>query len=242
MKALILAAGRGSRLGALTQDINKCMLKVQGRHILEYSLDCASRLAVIDEIVIVVGYYGDEIRLAFGSNYRGKALSYVTQEDQAGLVHAIQCAEQAVGKSDFMLMLGDEFMFNPHHEEFVNAFVKGESFGICGMVEVSDRELIKKTYAVTLGEDGRIVRLVEKPNRPIGNLMGTGNCIFRNQMFSYIGQTPINQKRGEKELPDLIQCAVDDGQVIRPFIICRDYVNVNSQEELDLTKSYFSHL
>ncbi|MFH1398320.1 MAG: nucleotidyltransferase family protein [Candidatus Omnitrophota bacterium] len=242
IKALILAAGRGARLGGLTEAVNKCMLNVQGRPLLEYSLTCAAQLPLIEEIVVVVGYHGEEIQAKYGSQYQGKDLRYVRQENQAGLVQAIACAEEAIGSSDFMLMLGDEFMSNPHHEEFLNKFINSGVFGLCGVVKVNDRSLIQKTYAVILGQDGHIVRLIEKPARPEGNLMGTGNCIFRNQIFSYIPVTPINQKRQEKELPDLIQCAVDEGHMIKSFLICKDYVNVNSKEELDLTKSYFAHL
>jgi dTDP-glucose pyrophosphorylase len=71
--------------------------------------------------------------------------------------------------------------------------------------------------------------------------MGTGNCVFKNEILSYIEHTPINQKRKEKELPDLIQCAIDDGHIIRSFEICDEYANVNSITELKEIKSYFEH-
>jgi dTDP-glucose pyrophosphorylase len=111
------------------------------------------------------------------------------------------------------------------------------------VVMVKDRDLIKKTYTVIPLEDGRIVRLIEKPNKPVfNNIMGTGNCIFKNQMLDYIPKTPINQNRQEKELPDLIQCAIDDGHVVKTFITCKEYININSVEELNKTNSYFTHL
>jgi len=75
----------------------------------------------------------------------------------------------------------------------------------------------------------------------MNNIMGTGNCIFKNEILSYIKQTPINQKRGEKELPDLIQCAIDDGNIIKLFVICDNYFNINSPEELKRMNSYFAH-
>ncbi len=243
MKALILAAGRGKRFGVISEGLNKCMLEVNGKPLIEYSLQAAAQLNRVEWIVVVVGYRADEIIDRYGNAYEGKEIVYVRQGQQEGLVQAIECAHPALGKSDFMLMLGDEFMFGPRHQEFITEFEKGPSFALCGAVMVMDKSLIKKTYAMITLEDGRIARLIEKPNNPVfNNMLGTGNCIFNNGVFDYIPKTPINQNRKEKELPDLIQCLIDDGQIVRPFVICNEYVNVNNPDEFDKTKSYFAHL
>jgi dTDP-glucose pyrophosphorylase len=242
IKALILAAGRGKRLKSAAGGVNKCMVEVSSVPLLEYSLRCASSLRGIEEMVIVVGFGREVIMQKYGRAYNGKKISYVVQEEQHGLVHAIESASAALGASDFMLMLGDEFMVNPYHEDFIRAFEKEDLFALCGVVKVSDRKLISNTYALMTLADGRIARLIEKPQTPqFNDLMGTGNCIFKNQILRYIPLTPINQNRKEKELPDLIQCAIDDGRIVKPFVICREYINVNSPEELDKTKSYFAH-
>ena len=243
MKALVLAAGRGSRFGNLSQGTNKCMLEIGGRPLIEYTLQSVALLPEIEQVVIVVGYRAEDIMERLGGSYKGKKIVYVRQRDQHGLVHAIECAKDALGASDFMLMLGDEFMANARHSEFIEAFHREEVFGLCGVLRVKDRALIKKTYAVIELNDGRMARLVEKPNNPVFNdMMGTGNCIFKNKVLEYIAHTPINQNRHEKELPDLIQCAIDDGNIVKTFTICNEYINVNSPEELDRTKSYFAHL
>lgn len=240
MKALILAGGRGKRMGDAFNDKNKCMLQIGGKPLIEYSLDCATKTS-IDEIIVVVGYKAEEIINTYGNKYRDKPIRYVIQSEQKGLVHAIDCAKEALDKDDFMLMLGDELMINPRHKEMIELFRKENLFGICGVVVVEDRELIKKTYSIIQSEDNRIYRLIEKPSKPMNNIMGTGNCIFKNEILSYIPQTPINQKRGEKELPDLIQCAIDEGHIIKSFNICDHYVNVNIPEEIRRAESYFGH-
>jgi len=242
MKALILAAGRGKRLGILSLAANKCMFEVNQKPLIEYSLDCIAGLEEVEQAVIVVGYRARDIMQRYGKNYQGKEIVYVRQDEQEGLVQAIQCARSAIGSSDFMLMLGDEFMANPRHEEFIAEFKRRDVLALCGAVQVADRNLIKKTYAVILLEDGRIARLIEKPNNPVFNdIMGTGNCIFKNQIFDYIPRTPINQNRREKELPDLIQCVIDDGGRAGIFYICQAYINVNSAQDLNKTQSYFAH-
>lgn len=242
MKALILAAGRGKRLGAISENVNKCMIKFNGRPLISYSLACAAALDLVEQIVIVVGYKADDVIRECGESYAGKQIVYVRQDQQQGLVYAIEQSRPAIGSSDFILMLGDELMVNPCHAKFIEEFVKSGAFAMCGVVEVNDTGLIKKTYAVLQGNDGRVMRLIEKPEHAFNNIMGTGNCIFKNGIFSYIPKTPINQKRGEKELPDLIQCAVDDGRLIKIFPICKAYANINSEQELKDTGSFFSHL
>jgi dTDP-glucose pyrophosphorylase len=241
MKAVILAAGRGSRLAALSQEQNKCMVVVHGKPLIEYSLACAAALDDVQQIIIVIGYKGDEIQARYGNRFGGKELIFVQQPRQRGLVHAIECAQTAIGTSNFMLMLGDELMIAPKHGSFMAEFIKSGAFVLCGVVNVENTELIRKTYAVIQGPDGRVYRLIEKPGYIFNNMMGTGNCVFRNAILDYIAKTPINQNRGEKELTDLIQCAADAGHVIKTFPICSSYVNVNSADELEQTKSYFAH-
>ena len=140
-----------------------------------------------------------------------------------------------------MLLLGDEFMVNAKQKLMLKNFSKKNLFGICGIIEVEDKSLISKTYSIHEDGNNKILRLIEKPEHPVNNRMGTGNCIFKSEIFSYIDKTPINKKRNEREMPDLIQCAVDDGKRIETFLICDHYINVNSKEELKRIESYFSH-
>jgi dTDP-glucose pyrophosphorylase len=86
-------------------------------------------------------------------------------------------------------------------------------------------------------QDGRILRLVEKPRRAINRYQGTGNIIFSNRILDYIEYTPINQARNEKELPDLIQCAIDDGHVVKSFLVGGRYVNINTPEDAALAEA-----
>ncbi len=231
MKALFLAGGRGRRFNEISDSQNKCMLSFKGKPLIEYSLETAAETDV-SEIVIVVGYRAEEIINEFGIDYKGKRIKYVIQHEQKGLVHAIECSRDAIGNDSFMLFLGDEILVNPRNRSMVKEFNDNDLFGVCGIVVEEDRKRIGRTYSIMQDYDGRIHRLIEKPRNPLNNLKGTGNCVFRNEIFSYIEQTPINHNRGEKELPDLIQCAIDDGKDVRSFIVCDGYTNINSGEEL----------
>lgn len=232
MKALILAGGRGSRMHSVTEERNKCMCEFEGRPIIEYNLENAAT-AGVDEMVIVVGYKAETIINRVGTRYRGVPVQYVIQWERQGLVHAIECARGAIDGHDFFLFLADEILVDPRHPEMGDRFRAPEVFALCGTVRVDDPQQIRKTYTVIHDEQsGRIFRLIEKPRTPLNNIQGTGNCLFRNEIFDYIPLTPINQQRQEKELPDLIQCAVDDGKLVASFDIGSWYTNVNTLEEL----------
>jgi dTDP-glucose pyrophosphorylase len=234
LKALILAGGRGSRLEGDTSNTNKCMLKFGGKYLIEYSLDNVVKLDV-KEIVIVVGHLAEQIINVYGNNYSGITIKYIIQWEQIGLVNAIECAKNAIGNSDFILSLGDEFFYEPDHGNMIRIFKKSESFAICGVIEVDDSSQIRKTYSVLFDENNKqIMRLIEKPVSPQNNLMGTGNIIFNNAIFDYTDMTPINQKRGERELPDLIQCAIDDGKIVLHHKLSSKYVNVNTPEDITI--------
>jgi dTDP-glucose pyrophosphorylase len=232
MKALILAGGRGKRLNNHTDNYNKCMLLLLGKPLIQYSLENAVS-AGLDSIVIVVGYRAEDIINHFGTEFHGTRITYVIQSDRKGLVHAMQCARDALDGSNFMLFLADEVLISPNHGKMLQRFHKEKLFAICGIVCVRDRSQISKTYALMGDEQtNRIFRLIEKPRVAINNIMGTGNCTMRAEIFNYVERTPINIQRNEKELPDLIQCAVDEGQIVKYFNIGEGYFNINTPNDI----------
>ncbi|MBN2161220.1 MAG: nucleotidyltransferase family protein [Spirochaetes bacterium] len=238
MKALILAGGRGKRIDELSVNNNKCMVRVMDRPVIEYSLDCVAGTD-IEDIIIVTGYRAVDIINHLGNNYKGKRIKYVIQAEQQGLVHAIDSARDALDGEDFMLLLGDEILINPKHREMIEEFNNSNLFGICGILGVEDKNLIKRTYCLIQDDQNNIFRLIEKPRKPLNNFMGTGDCVFRNQILEYIEYTPIHHERKEKELPDLIQCAIDDGNTVKSFIICDKYTNINTKEDILMAESFF---
>ncbi|GBD97939.1 MAG TPA: nucleotidyltransferase family protein [Nitrospirae bacterium] len=238
MKALILAGGRGKRLDEYSMQKNKCMIEVNGRPVIEYGLDCAVNTDV-DEIIIVVGFRASEIINTYGIKYKNKNLKYIVQQEQRGLVHAMECCREELNRDDFILLLGDEILINPKHQELINEFKRDDFFAICGVLKVEDKNLIKRTYNIVQDDKQLIYRLIEKPRNPLNNIMGTGDCVFKNEILSYIEYTPTHHERGEKELPDLIQCAIDDGNKIKSFFICDKYTNINSKEDMLIAEGFF---
>ena len=213
------------------------MLRMFGMPLVQYSLENAVRAAV-SEIILVVGYRADAIVNEFGNDFKGVPIRYATQNDPKGLVHAIESASGFIDRSDFMLLLADEILWNPHHADMLRLFREESLFAVCGVVDEPNREEIRKTYALIEDErDRRIYRLIEKPRNPPNTSRGTGNCIFRASILDYVAETPINQNRKEKELPDLIQCAIDDGHIVKAFNIGDGYVNINTPADIEIAEN-----
>ncbi|MBN2399452.1 MAG: nucleotidyltransferase family protein [Candidatus Aminicenantes bacterium] len=237
LQALILAGGRGKRLNEYTHEINKCMIDFNGKPLIEHSLENAIKLNV-SQIVIVVGYLAEQIIKHYGNAFSMTPIKYVIQKEQHGLVHAIACAKSMLADSDFILMLGDEFFIEPNHQQMFDFFIKENAFSVCGVIRVDQLKLISKTYSILTDKDSKqIFRLIEKPANPTNNFMGTGNIFFKNKILVYIEKTPVSPQRGERELPDLIQCAVDDNQKVCYYVLASRYVNVNTPDDTVLIKS-----
>ncbi|MDD5193372.1 MAG: sugar phosphate nucleotidyltransferase [Candidatus Nanoarchaeia archaeon] len=238
MKALILAGGRGSRLNKLTENRNKSMIRLFEKPLIEYNLEHAFE-AGVSEIIIVVGYKKEEIIKYVGNEYKGIKIKYVNiSEDKIkeGLVTGIEVAKEAIGKSDFMLMLADEILVDADLKNMIKKFRKEEIIAVCGITFEEDKLSIGKTYSAMINEDWRVFRLIEKPRVPINKIKGTGHILLKNEILEYIERTPINAYRNQKELVDLIQVAVDDGKPVYVYPITKGYVNVNTEEDLNLAK------
>jgi len=241
VKALILAGGYGSRfasslathLGEPDVPVHKCLTQIGERRIIDFSLDTAVDLGV-DEIVLVVGYLAESVKAAAGSRYRRVPITYATQPEQRGLVHAMLCGREALQDDDFWLFLGDEVLVDANHRLMQERFYQEEAFLICGMAPTDDPERIRRNYTLAFDQvSQRVWRLVEKPAQPFTPYIGTGNCLFRNEILRYIERMPNDPRTGNKELAGLIQYAIDVGEQVlcHSFDDLFYYVNINTYED-----------
>lgn len=184
MKALVLAAGKGRRLRNSIGEISKCMIDLDGRPLLSYALDNAVK-AKITEAVIVVGYKAETIMEYFGDEYQGMPLTYAFQKEQNGIIDAMESGIEALNGEDFLLLAGDELLFNPRHQEMIAEHYAKKSFITCGMVDKDDIETIKKTYTIQYNDDKIITKLVEKPQTVFNHLKGSCSCVFSGHIFDY---------------------------------------------------------
>jgi len=105
MQAVILAAGRGTRLKPLTLNVPKPLVLLNDKPILEYVINELPN--DVDEAILVIGYLGNKIKNYFGNNFGGKKIKYVIQKDQRGTFHALKQAERFL-RNDFLVLMADD--------------------------------------------------------------------------------------------------------------------------------------
>ena len=107
MKAVILAAGQGTRLRPLTNNLPKCLVQVHGKPLLQYQLECLNQ-AGIHDCIIVVGYLGDQVQRHFGPRFGNVRITYVTNEifDRTNNIYSLWLARQEMN-DDILLLEGD---------------------------------------------------------------------------------------------------------------------------------------
>ncbi|GAB3313388.1 UTP--glucose-1-phosphate uridylyltransferase AglF [Haloplanus salinarum] len=211
MKAVILAAGKGTRLRPLTEDKPKVLVEVDGKPLIEYAFDSLIDVGVdVSEFVVVVGYKKEQIMERYDDEYRGVPITYAHQREQLGLAHALLTAEPYVD-DDFVLMLGDN-VFEANLGDVVNR--QGEERADAAfLVEEVPWEEASRYGVCDTNEYGEITRVVEKPDDPPSNLVMTGFYTFTPAIFHACHLVQPSD-RGEYELPDAIDLLIQSGRTI----------------------------
>jgi glucose-1-phosphate thymidylyltransferase len=209
MKAVILAAGKGTRLEPLTDDRPKALVEVAGRPILADVFDRLIDVG-IDEFVVVVGYLKERIIEEFGDEYRGVPITYTHQREPLGLAHALLTAEEHVD-DDFALMLGDN-VFRANVQDVVRRQQETRT-DAAFLVEQVPMEEASRYGVLRTNEYGEIVEVMEKPDDPPSNLVMTGFYTFSPAIF-HACHLVQPSARGEYELPDAIDLLLQSGRTI----------------------------
>src|SRR5436309_13782322 len=106
-QAVILAAGRGTRMRELTAEVPKPMIEVRGKPVLQHIIE-GLRDAGIRELLVIVGYHADTVQNFFGDGSRDDvSIQYATQTVQDGTGRVLDLARNFVGDSPFILSYGD---------------------------------------------------------------------------------------------------------------------------------------
>lgn len=203
MKAVILAAGEGSRMRPLTYTRPKVMLPIAGKPILEHLLVEAVH-AGVEEFVLIVGYHDEQVREYFGNGKRwGVSVRYQNQRRQLGTADALRMVGHLV-EGKFLMMNGDIVVRRQDIKK-----VAGRKTTTMGVIEVDDaRDL--GAVEVT---GRRITRIHEKVAAPVSKIANAGLYLFTPEIFAAIAQTE-KSPRGEYEITDSLQRLIDSGQPV----------------------------
>ncbi|MBN1928301.1 MAG: NTP transferase domain-containing protein [Chlorobiaceae bacterium] len=210
MKAIIPVAGVGSRLRPHTFSQPKVLLNVAGKPIIDHIMDKLIDSG-IDEVVVIVGHLGDKIERHLESRYSIK-MTFVAQTRQLGLAHAVHMCRPYISDDEpVFIILGDTIF-----DVDLMPVLESDRSSL-GVREVED----PRRFGVAVTENGRITRLVEKPEQPVSNLALVGLYFLQNAglLFSSIEHIIENNitTKGEFQLTDALQHMIDLGEPFSTF-------------------------
>jgi len=209
MKALILAAGRGTRLRPLTYTRAKPLLRVANQPILAYALRNLVEVGISEIGIVVSESNQDEIAREVMGLVEAN-ITLICQTEQLGLAHAIRCAQDFLGDDDFCVYLGDN-LFEGGIGRYVDAFNATDCDATIALVRVPDP---RQFGVAVMNAQGRLERLVEKPDLPPSDLAIAGVYCFSQAIHPIIDALEPSA-RGEYELTDALQNMISSGKVVR---------------------------
>jgi glucose-1-phosphate thymidylyltransferase len=214
LKGLILSGGAGTRLRPITHTSAKQLVPVANKPVLFYGIEALVEAGVTEIGIIIAPETGDEIREAAGDGSRfGAEITYIVQDEPAGLAHAVLTAEEFIGGSPFVMYLGDNLLADGLRG-LVASFRESEPDALILLTPVSD----PSSYGVAELEGERVVRLVEKPKDPPSNLALVGVYLFGPPIFD-AARSLEPSWRGEYEITEAIQKLIEDGLEVQSEVV-----------------------
>lgn len=225
MKCVILAAGKGTRMGVLSNETPKPMLKVLGKTLLEHKLDMLP--SDIDEIVIVVGHLKNVITDFLGESYKGKKITYILQEKLLGTADALFLCKNLFSKNEkFLVLMGDDIYCKEDIEECLEY-----DFAIL----IREVDSIKGKAKVFFDEEGHITDIVEKYGEDEKAFVNVGMYSLTSRIFDY---EMVAIPGGEYGLPQTILSMKDDVKI--KAIQSRFLLQITSPEDLKVAETFLS--
>lgn len=218
MKALILAAGKGTRMMPLTKHKPKCLIEVNGKPFLHYVLESLDK-AGIEDIYMVVGEkmsmveefveeFSDDVKL-------------IIQEERLGTGHAVLQAKEHID-DNFLILMADN-LYSP--EDILKMMKYDEFTYVAGYPSDHPQD-----YGVLIPKNGFLKEIIEKPKKPPSNLVNVGLYKATPEIFNYLEKVE-KSPRGEYELTDAITMLCDQDKV-KHIKLDKYWIDMSIKEQL----------
>jgi len=227
-KAVVLAAGRGTRMRELTAEVPKPMIELRGKPVLQHIIE-GLRDAGISELLVVVGYRADAVRNFFGDGSGDNvAIQYATQTVQDGTGRVVDLSRDFVGDRPFVLSYGDILVDPVNYNRVADLPDNVEA-----IITVIRGEDVSKGGAVFLNERMELLDLREKSQRdePTSPWYNAGLYAFRPSIFEFTAKLQPSP-RGEYELTDAIRDLAQSGKKVQAVELIGEWADVRDPEIL----------
>jgi glucose-1-phosphate thymidylyltransferase len=205
MKAVILAAGQGTRLRPVTLTMPKPLVPVANKPLIEYAIDVLKNAGLTDIAIIVNDMTSPIVSQLGNGSQLGVKLDYIVQREQLGLAHAIGLAAPFVGSEPFCVFLGDN-IFQDKMRDLLTGFATSGSDATIAVGEVPDPS---RFGVAVVDANGNVTKLIEKPKEPPSNLAVAGVYMFRKSIFEAISSIKPSA-RGELEITDAMDYLIQN--------------------------------
>ncbi|KND49216.1 MAG: bifunctional UDP-N-acetylglucosamine pyrophosphorylase / Glucosamine-1-phosphate N-acetyltransferase [Parcubacteria bacterium C7867-008] len=185
MQVIILAAGRGTRMGTLTDEVPKPMLKVHGKTLLEHKFDILP--ADCEEIILIVGYKAEVIRNAYGDSYKGIPIRYIVQETLDGTGGAVWLARPFI-KDRFAVLMGDDIYGT---DDLANTLAAAD-----WALLVERTENMAEGGIMVVDENNHVLGIEEGDHRGKAGVMNTNLFVLDTRVFEF---PPVPKTAGSSE-------------------------------------------
>ncbi len=240
MKAVILAAGKGTRFGEITKTTPKALIKISphqaspltaiqkrgglgtgqaGKPIIEYTLDSLPRK--ITEVYLVIGHLGGLIKKHIGKEYKGRKITYIKLKKLTGTATAIWRAKRYLGRNKFLVLYGDDIYSKKELEKLVRF---DWAFGLAKTIPPTPKYL-----NMVLDSKKYIIQALypTKKEMRTGILVSTGAYVMDSRIFKY---KPVKLSNGEYGLPQTMLAAAKDIPI--KGVVMKNWLQINRPEDI----------
>ncbi len=219
----ILAAGRGTRMGELTETTNKTLLVHKGKPIISHIVESLSKYT--DKINVVVKYKKEEVIEHLVLNFPEIEFNFIEQDGRMGTGGAIELLND---ESDYhFITMGDMIFHQEDLDNFISNFKKAP-----GNYIMSKEVLNPKKYGVLELDGKKIIGLEEKPENPKSNSVNMGGYIFDKSIFKFITRTnPVSN--GEVYITDSLKLSLKEGNSFQIYSLKNEFSDLTTKEDLE---------